>query len=370
MSTASAPTSTWLAFTPRDTLFIRDGRSFDAAVDTSGASVRPSPTTVAGAAGALFDANPAEVRGPVLARLAGGEWDAYFPVPADLVRTSGSRAARVHRCGPRDFDGAVTDLDDGFGADERHRPRWLVPPSDAGAVEPLTGLIPADRLAVYLAGELPASTGSALGALRRIDDPFAPERRVGLARDGRRARTGYLYQVTHLRAEDGWAFLAECSFGSAPPKSPAADHVKFGGRGRFADVATASLAWPKAPDRSAERISGGPAGRRVLVYLATPALWPGGWRIPAPAGAHLVAAACGKPLPTATLTPGPAWKSSRVLRWAVPAGSVYLLEFDDPVRAGEWAAANHGTAYGATDGDLGYMRTAGFGVVLTGVWDD
>lgn len=91
--------STWLAFTPRDTVFIRDGRSFDAATDTSGVSVRPSPTTIAGAAGAVLGANPDEVRGPVLARLTGEEWDTYFPVPADLTRTSGSgRPGRIAWC--------------------------------------------------------------------------------------------------------------------------------------------------------------------------------------------------------------------------------------------------------------------------------
>ena len=110
------------------------------------------------------------------------------------------------------------------------------------------------------------------------------------------------------------------------------------------------------------------ADGRVLVYLATPALWADGWRIPVPDGARLVAAACGKPVPAATLTPGPRWKQTRVLRWAVPAGSVYLLEFDDPAAGAEWAAGVHGTALRADRRRSGYMRTAGFGVVLTGVW--
>ncbi|HET9894933.1 MAG TPA: type III-B CRISPR module-associated Cmr3 family protein [Streptosporangiaceae bacterium] len=368
MSTASrqaagAGESTWLAFRPRDTLFIRDGRDFDAAADTAGMSVRPSPTTVAGAAAAVLGGDPDEVRGPVLARLTGGDPDAYFPVPADLARTPGSGPARVHRLVPRHFDGAATDLDDKLIAGGPGRPRWLGPPDDVGAVEPLTGLIPADRLAAYLAGELPARTGSALGALGRIDDPFALERRVGLARDGRRARAGYLYQVTHLRAQDDWAYLAQCAFAAGEAKSPRSPQVKLGGRGRLADVTETTLAWPGG---------GRPVGQRVLAYLATPALWPGGWRIPERDGAHLVAAACGKPLPAATLTPGERWRESRVQRWAVPAGSVYLLEFDDAPTAVAWAARYHGTAYGPGEPspELEHMRTAGFGVVLTGVWDD
>ena len=51
------------------------------------------------------------------------------------------------------------------------------------------------------------------------------------------------------------------------------------------DVAPALAEWPKAPD--------GCVKDRVLVYLATPALWPDGWRMPVPDGAHLVAAATG-----------------------------------------------------------------------------
>ena len=34
----------------------------------------------------------------------------------------------------------------------------------------------------------------------------------------------------------------------------------------------------------------------------------------------------------ATVTPGKDWARTRMLRWAAPAGSVYLLEFDDARR--------------------------------------
>lgn len=356
--------SSWLSFTPRDTVFVRDGRSFDAAADSSAASVRPSPTTIAGAAGALFDPNPDAVRGPVLARSVRSEWDAYFPVPTDLVRTASGAGPQVYRLTPVKAVG-LTDLDAGSGAGSGPE-RWLVPPEDTGAVEQVSGLIPASVLSDYLAGELPSGTGTELAELGIEDDPFEPERRVGLARDhARQARAGYLYQVTHLRSRDGWAFLAECVFSSGPVRTAAPGPVQFGGRGRLADVAEASLTWPRRTERAAAHAS---SSGRVLVYLATPALWPDGWRIPLPPGARLVAAACGKPVVAATLTPGPQWKRTRVLRWAVPAGSVYLLEFDDPELGRQWAAGVHGSAYGPDHGDLGYMRTAGFGVVLTGVW--
>jgi CRISPR-associated protein Cmr3 len=297
--------SSWLAFTPRDTVFVRDGRSFDASADAAGESVRPGPTTIAGAVGAAFGGtNPAEVRGPVLACRAGNTWEPYFPVPADLVVTADD-PGRVYRLRP-DAAG-LTDLGDGDL-------RFLVAPEHAEPVKALTGWLPADLLADYLKGELPGPRGMAEKSLR-LADPLVPERRVGLARDDRRVREGFLYQATHLRPRDGWAFLAEYTVPEEWAEE-ANGHGPFGGRGRLADIEPAAMSWPDATAS---------IGQRVLVYLATPALWPGGWKLPVPDGARLVAAATGEPEPAATVKRDQdKWRDSRALRWAVPAGSVYL----------------------------------------------
>jgi CRISPR type III-B/RAMP module-associated protein Cmr3 len=350
--------SSWLAFTPRDTVFIRDGRSFDAAADATAQTVWPSPTTIAGAVGAAYGTNPAEVRGPVLACQSGDGWEPYFPVPADVVVTANETpyAFRLERAG---LEGQ-TDLDSGVpGQGRGDGPAdWLVPPQAAGAVKPAEGWLPAGKLAAYLAGELPAGGGTGLADLGLVTGPLVPERRVGLARDaGRRARSGFFYQSTHLRPAEGWAFLAECTFG--PGWGRRADGtVSFGGRGRLADDTPAQAEWPQASD--------GSVGTQVLVYLATPAIWPDGWRIPLPPGAWLVAAAIGEPQPTATVTPGGDWRRTRWLRWAVPAGSVYLLGFRDAAAGAHWAREVNHTAHGRDARDP--LRTAGFGIVLTGVW--
>lgn len=347
----------WLAFTPRDTVFVRDGRSFDAAADGFAQTVRPTPTTIAGAVGAAFGSNPLTVRGPVLARQSGDRWEPYFPVPADLVVTAG-RGKRVYRLRPE--AGGQTDLAIGAGG----TPLLLAPPEHAEPVQAVTeaepgAVLPGSLLVEYLADQLPGGNGMPLARLR-LATPLKPEQRVGLARDGRRAREGYLYQAVHLRPEDGWAFLAEYttddSFAATESR-----HVPFGGRGRVAEVGPAAVNWPDATAA---------AGKRVLVYLATPAVWPGGWRMPVPAGAELVAAVTGEPEPVATVTPGPGWKESRVLRWAVPAGSVYLLEFRDAAAGAEWARTWNGIALdrGVSSPEADLVRTAGFGVVLTGVW--
>jgi CRISPR type III-B/RAMP module-associated protein Cmr3 len=362
VSISAGETVSWLALVPRDTVFVRDGRSFDAAADTVAQTIRPGPSTIAGAVGAAFGARPgappedlpAEVRGPVLAQRVGAGWEPYFPVPQDLVQEDGSADPYVFRLAVTAAAGR-TDLD-AAGLS------WLTPPAAAGFVKPLQGWMPCAQLARYLRGDMPGAGGEPATELGLTDPdrpPLRPELRVGLARaPGRETRAGFLYQATHLRPEDGWGFLAGCLLRPGWDRAPAGP-VPFGGRVRLADVEQASTAgWPHMP-------AGFPGGR-VLVYLATPGLWPGGWHIPVPDGARLIAAATGEPEPVATITPGGKWADSRALRWAVPAGSVYLLEFAGEADAVDWAARHHGTAYGRAENDR--LRTAGFGIVLTGAW--
>ncbi|HUZ26617.1 MAG TPA: type III-B CRISPR module-associated Cmr3 family protein [Streptosporangiaceae bacterium] len=353
----------WLALRPRDTVLIRDGRSFDAASDTTAQTVRPWPSTAAGAVAAAFGAPPGatpvtkpgtvpeEVRGPVLSQRVGAAWVPYFPVPADLVRDVRDDKPYAHRLQP-DPGEARTDL-------EEDELRWLMPPCAAGKTRPMAGWMPGAKLGEYLAGQVPAAGRGGPVSDLRLADPFKAELRVGLARElDRQAKPGFLYQATHWRLEDNWGFLAGCVLRDGWDRS-AAGPVRLGGRGRLADVeAAGDVSWPARPEEF-------PDGQ-LLVYLATPAIWRGGWRIPVPESARLVAAATGEPEPVATMTPGPNWRATRALRWAVPAGSVYLLRFDDAALALRWAATWHGVAYGLEPSDQ--LRTAGFGVVLTGVW--
>jgi len=44
----------------------------------------------------------------------------------------------------------------------------------------------------------------------------------------------------------------------------------------------------------------------------------------------------------ATVTPGKDWARTRMLRWAAPAGSVYLLEFDDARRGAAYMSCGRG----------------------------
>lgn len=349
--------SMWLAFTPRDTLFIRDGRAFDAGTDNAAQAVWPTPSTVAGAVGAAFGREPLEVRGPVLARRTrSGTWIPYFRTPADLVTIEDT--TEVVRLTPRPVPaGAVTDLGE--------MTSWLGAGGRAGMGKHWDAWLPANEMRQYLHGHLATSAVTSDEVEHEARTPVESEPHVGLARTaGRTVRTGFLYQAAHLRVRDGWGFLAECvvpdDWGAEPAPS-----VRFGGRGRQAWVENAgSVRWPAAPSGGPEAFPGG----RVAVYVATPALWPDGWRLPdLPEGARVVAAAVGDPETTATATPQHRRRpANRMLRWAVPAGSVYCLRFEDAAAAGAWALGVHGTAYGRGRDDR--LRTAGFGVVLTGVW--
>jgi hypothetical protein len=88
--------SVWLAFTPQDTVLVRDGRSFDATSDAAAQAVWPGPSTLGGAVKAAFNgAEPGEIRGPVLAQRTAHGWQPHFPVPSDMVTASATEAMRL-----------------------------------------------------------------------------------------------------------------------------------------------------------------------------------------------------------------------------------------------------------------------------------
>ncbi|MFF8763484.1 type III-B CRISPR module-associated Cmr3 family protein [Nocardiopsis dassonvillei] len=376
----STPVPVWMALRPRDAVQVRDGRTFAAGAGGAAHTQRPWPSTVAGALGAAFKAaagpdtdpapEPRTVRGPFFGRWDTGaqRWNLAFPVPADVVPSDTS--PRLWRRLRSQDTPALTDLDqDGM--------RWLHAP-DAGTRDEELWWSPS-AMRDYLHGKDIDS-----GLLSSLSPPLTIERRTGIARQGRTARHAHLYASDYLRlrenADEEWAFLALCELDPAlspPPPGP----VRLGGEGRLADVRVCErqdrLALPAHPERF--------PGARVLVYLATPAIWrrrsPDGtwrntWLPPLPEGAHLVSAAVNGPEHVASARPDRnggveyAW-----LRWAVPAGSVYLLRFTgpDPERAArDWAVRAHGRAWGEGGDNPDHtgrrLATAGFGLILTGTW--
>ncbi|MDA2810521.1 hypothetical protein O4J56_07715 [Nocardiopsis sp. RSe5-2] len=371
---------TWAVIEPHDTVQVRDGRRFEAGDDGAGVAetVAPGPSTVAGALGWAHDGELAYVRGPVVARRdrQDGPWQPHFPVPLDVVADAGGRSA--YRLEPG-ADSSASDLRT-MGSDAPAPRRLLQEPARAWGGQPIEELIHAHALGSYLRGELFPAPGEPvpLGRLETAaEPPWAAEPRIGLARRGRQVRIGYLYQATHLRPRPGWALLAQTAAPGGRPlhlKSP----VPFGGQTRMADVTTEAApagpngVWPQRPEEFPQD--------RLLLYVATPALWPEGWCPPLPEEASLVAAAVGAPMPVATASSGRGFGATRMLRWAVPPGSVYWLQLP-PGTAAAFAARWHNRPLtpaadwtadhpGGTPCPPGKaaLHSAGFGIVLTGVW--
>ncbi|HEX2419894.1 MAG TPA: type III-B CRISPR module-associated Cmr3 family protein [Micromonosporaceae bacterium] len=360
----------WLVFEPLDTVAVRDGRSFDAGVQSVAKAVVPSPATVAGAVGAAYGADPGagtnstergrtvprEIRGPLPMEWDDGRWSPWFPQPCDVVRDSVTKqVSRLASPDKSEFGDVATDLDDGdpddirlLSGDGEAQPGWWV----------------LSQLRRYLRNE---QVENAVGS----PDPWLVEHRVGLARDEyRTARDGMLYAVEHLRPRRRLGFAVLCV--DTPSGKPAGT-VFLGGEGRRAAVHTpatdAISGFPDPPGSSPGGSPGDFPHGKLLLYLATPAVFAAGWR-PSEQdlrGGRLVAAATGPPQVISTARPDRrtgGFGHARTL-WAVPAGSVYYLEFPTGQEAAKAAAAWHGTALPQKDETL---RTAGFGLALTGRW--
>ncbi|MDS1269709.1 type III-B CRISPR module-associated Cmr3 family protein [Lipingzhangella sp. LS1_29] len=387
MSSTSTAVSTWLALRPQDSVHVRDGRPFVGGTGGSAHTVRPGPTTVAGAIGAACHQagahrNPAAVRGPLLAEFDPEQgWRSYLPMPRDLVRTDTNKARTDTTDGtdqallqrrhlPSDsaapWAGVVTDLHEKLTLQGRQPLHPLHLHNVPGKTEPMTGWGSSALLRNYLHGDTltPGASKPVPASEFRYGatDPLVSERRLGLALDDHRiARTGMLYQTTHWRLQYDWAFLAEVEdLPCADEQLPHA--VGFGGAGRLAELERIpGMHWPDAPLAF-------PDGQ-LLLYLATPAAWAEGWLPPIPAEVSIVAAALGDPhvVSTATADPNRRQRLSGTRRFTtVPAGSVYWLRFPSAQAAVDWSHDHHGRALGPAVDER--LDTAGFGIVLTGVW--
>lgn len=326
----------WMVLSPVDTLVFRDGRPFDAGADTLARVTMPRPPTTAGCAKHVFGREPVRVCGPLLVRRRVDDtFTALLPWPADLLEDG--------RAVPHRFDGWDTDLDSG-AADGRFE-------LAAGVGDPAGRLLEVDDIETYLDGGVPTGVGGGLPGTA----PVGRERRVGLRRgsDGV-AQEGYLYAADHLRLAEDQAFACRVAFDGDVP-TPTVGTVRLGGEAGLATVevvADDDVRLPAARSRW---------DATVVVYLITPAVFPGGWRLPPVDGAELVSGCVDGPMPVSSWGPSgpPSWQ----LRWTVAAGSVYFLRFADGAAAGGFAARMHGCCLPqATD----RLRTAGFGMCLVG----
>lgn len=342
----------WVVLYPLDVVEFRDGRPFSAGVDSSARTTLPRPTSTAGAIGAAFGQEPDSVEGPLL-------FDAtrntlLFPAPADVV-LNGRELVRLDPHGAA-AEGVVTDLDR-----QADTPDGFVAPGGHG--DAVDALLDRSTMERYLAAD--ATVLQTIDRARSLPlrELVLTEPRTGLARDGRVARTGMLYTAEFLRFDHNhdYGFACRVIFdGRAVP--PAASMVRLGGEARQAEVVVIPGGAPGAPD-----LPPAPAateiGTRVLLHLVTPAIFTCGW-VPDGVEGTAVRSACVEgPEVAASWLSGAA--NPMPAEWAVRAGSVYFLEFASDEAARSFVGAYHGRCLPQATKRL---RTAGFGMCLTGRW--
>ena len=388
----------WVLFQPLDVVTFRDGRSFTAGTTASARTTLPRPTSTGGALTAVFGDRPDRIAGPVLASVDPDGARLVLPVPADLVVDRDGLPHRLHPDMPVDLPAGVAvscDLDaSGVGATFR-----LL----GGGGKPAPGALGGDAVAGYLRGE-PERALAAVAAAEPA--ALVRERRLGLARHsrgaadgrGRTAVTGFLYVGEFWRAradaEARLGFACRVWFDRAAP-TPVARIVRLGGEGRQARVRVlpdatvdppAGQAGPSSAVGTGVAVGDGTSGGRspalavpdrpdgfpggqVLLYLATPAVFPDGWLPAGIDGADLVAACTAGPEAVAGWAPDPDGPPGggrpRPVRWAVGAGSVYFLRFGDEDAARVFARRFHGRCLPQAQD---WLRTVGFGMCLVGVW--
>jgi len=384
-----------------------DTRSLDATGHGLGAW--PPPTTFAGAvrtavlaaAGYEFAGGartPEARRAAAAAGVpgAGGEMTFRFAGPwlrepngALLLPTPG--VATVARVRPNNEEGAI----DHEQATLRTGPD-LVPRPDGGdmwsgqdglptlltepgrqELEPDPRWITLPHLCWRLAGPLrPAiETGSAIRPAGAVDARtiVIEERRWGIATESGRVVEGGLFSrpVHRPRVELRRTGAASAAFwGLARGIDPIEPRtVRLGGDGHLAEVRTADAGDALAAVDELRRLVTAhldEGGTKVLLYLATPAIWRDGWRPPPLPGLVLKAAVTGRPVAVS------GWdlvqRAPRPVRRAVPAGSVYYYEVDERTEgraAASKVVEDHflGAPLGSELGELG------FGAGLFGAWE-
>jgi CRISPR type III-B/RAMP module-associated protein Cmr3 len=328
---------TWFSLTPTDTVAIRDGRPFNAGGDHTFTSISPRPSTVAGAlhpivGGAGFTRD-LRFTGPLA-------WDdeeeqPLFPWPLDLVEDDDFLLTRLR---PQAVGQGTVDAAD-------LPPSLLVGIGDAKR----TSLITGTDLSRYLNGDDITDTEAK-------KDVWLPELHVGLHKgDDRKAADGMLYAAEHRRLRPKAGLLARVQHHDE--LNAVEGSASFGGERRVVEVAPANA--PLLPVMPQDF-----PGGKVLVYLASPAIFEDGWRPVVPDGCTLVAAAFDGPEMVSS------WgkfdgELGYVARNAVVAGSVYYLQFTNVELARRWARSVHGQCLRQASTKL---RSAGFGWCFTGRW--
>ena len=372
---------------PLDTLFFRDSRPFTAGEDTFAESTLPSPLTMYGAIGSYYlDSHNHSLddfmKGSVTTKLGSYSRDIkggvftikgpflcfdrkpYFPAPANLWVYGDGKSPLILK--PyKDIRGRRSDLG------ELHP---VVFDWD-GEIEPCKGFITISDMQTYLSG---GKKSWRLNS-RAESDFFLKEGKVGhqINAPSRTVKEGMLYSVRHLRFRDTAQEQLRYKKASLLVVIDSVETVDFtekiyciGGERRgvvFAPVENSSKLVPEDPNVLNKICE----SKRFFIYLASPAIFKGGWR---PAwissdfvGAEMVSAAVNKPqyISGWVRSGKGAEGQPRPIKRLTPAGSIYFFKadgWDDKKFYSHYKKYHFGESLSDEYPD------AGFGVPLIGVW--
>lgn len=387
---------------PSDVWLFRDGRPFAAGEQARAASIfPPTPRTVQGMirsarltqSGASFtdqqtwskdvgtpeDFGDLTLRGPVLARrkeMDRGEGsgsisvERYFPLPADVARLSLGGVSGWQALVPRDDRRIKTNLNTKprpKEGEQRSQPQLLLPPDNCEPQKFGESWLDEDGLLAYLRGD--GFDAHVHPVKDEEGKPLLYERepRLGIQIESKAKRTaeGKLYQVEFIRLAEGVGLLVEV----AGVELDDTGLVQLGGEARAGRYKTAAgTSFDLSRDRRLTKRND--ARRRFKLYLATPAIFEGGWLPGAFERATLsgtwqgieltlVSAAIGKPQPIGGRNIA-SRDDQRKIQRAVPAGSVYFFETE--ARAEEVFGKFDGRCISDVD------ATIGFGLCYVGGW--
>ena len=399
---------TTLFIRPLDTQFHRDGRPFDAGIESEARCIFPPyPRSLYGCLRAAIMSNHPSyswgappndpslnalravvgdpsglgsltLRGPCVARSLPGTTDVarLYQAPLDLVSVKHCRDT-YRLVSPQEDQSPLrdrSDLKDGT----------LYPSRQNGnATEVLESCegdyLDDEFLRLYLTGNPPEKTW-----VQKAEHLHRVEPRIGLCRDAERktAKAGLLYAARHVRMEDegcwGGGFVVEVEEDGG--LLPASGLLRLGGDSRPAE-------YREVPPQDWSQIKTAVQGLilqtgRFKMVLVTPALFGTGWYpdflnssltriLPGcTQPISLVGACVGRALPIGgfDLVKG----YPKPIQQAVPAGSVYFFKFED------WNSWNGGMKQQAIDKLLSHRFNRslcrdpydkeGFGVALIGGW--
>jgi CRISPR-associated protein Cmr3 len=254
-----------------------------------------------------------------LAKKRGNEVEQYYAMPMDVVKEKRREEEGTYLLNPIKFPEKrmVTDLPEGLGN------VWLY---SEVPLETIQGFLPSYEMGKYLLGEVPSEW-------KRLDDLFNIEDRTGIRKNRsiRSAKTGGLYSVEYFRLKGNVGFAIEVENTSLLPSFGI---LRLGGDSRSARYSLSS--WAELPvDQIKKKIS---EDKRFKIVLETPAIFNKGW-LPAwinrdtmeggfeGANFRLVSACVGKAIGIGGYNF--VKNTPKVMKKAVPAGSVYYFELID-----------------------------------------